>query len=383
MSITKSFIPLFVALLASTAMADELHLYDGRHIDQAVVKSESFSKVEYRRKSVTQKVDSKEIRSIVYGRTSPEYKAGLAALAEGNSMAAAQNFIAAAEDEGLPDGIRASAYIECGESLLANNNFAESLEIFTELLSTYPETRHYARALLGKGRAQFFTRQLGDAAATFSELQNDVKTKDLGEVWGLEAEFALLWAKEAQGEAGVLDGYRALRARAREDFPAVANQCSLRMGRVYLGNDEVGQALPLFDEIIESRLTTDSSIVAGAYNGRGRALFWEGRNELKEASEAEERKDLEAATAHLEDALAAFRAARLDFLRVQTMFRGVAREQPESLYWAAQSFLNVASLADDLGLEEEDAERMGRILLKRCAERFPQSDWGSRAAEEI
>lgn len=379
MSLPKPLALLFVALLAVPALADDLHLHDGRVIDGVVVKSESASKVEYRRKSVTQKVDSSEVRNIVYGRTSANFIAGMDALANGDSLAAAGAFIQAAENEDLPDFVRATAYAECGEALLENNNFSDALGIFDELLKSYPDSRHYARALLGKGRAQFFNRQVDDAAATFKKLQDDASARDLGELWGLEAEFALLWADEARGKKGVLEGYKDLRARCRDDYPAVANQCSLRMGRVYLSSDKVDEALPLFNEIIDSRLTTDRSIVAGAFNGRGRCLFWEGQNELAKSREATNKKESERAAQYLEDALASFRAARLDFLRVNMVYLGVAREQPESLYWGGQAFLNVASLDS----AEADAERFGKILLKRCSDRFPQSEWGSKAKDEI
>ena len=178
---------------------------------------------------------------------------------------------------------------------------------------------------------------------------------------------------------GCIYNYEALRAKSRDDYPAVANQCSLRMGRVYLANDRVEDALPLFNEIIDSRLSTDPSIVAGAFNGRGRCLFWQGQNELAQARQATNDKEPELAEDYRADALASFRAARLDFLRVQTMYLSVAREQPESLYWGGQAFLNVASL----DTAEVDAERFGKILMKRCADRYPQSEWGSQAKDQI
>ena len=64
---------------------------------------------------------------------------------------------------------------------------------------------------------------------------------------------------------------------------------------------------------------------------------------------------------------------------MQTVYSGVAREQPEGLYWGGQAFLNVASL----DLEEKDADRYGKILLKRCADRFPRSEWGGKASGEL
>ncbi len=369
---------LFVALLATPAFADDLYLHDGREILGVAVRSESFSKVEYRRKSVTQKVDSKEVRRIEYGRTSPNFTKGVAALASGDSLAAARAFELAAVNEDLSDFVRATAYANCGDALLANNNFADAVVIFDELLSTFRDTRHYARALLGKGRGLFLNRQLGQASQVFTKLKAEVEGKDLGEAWGYEAEFALLWAAEANGE-DVLKGYKDLRKRTDDDFKSVANQCAMRMGRVYLGIDDLDNALPLFDDIIASRLSTELAVVAGAFNGRGRCLFWQAQTELQKSKEAQSKKQDDRAQGFREDALASFRAARLDFLRVQTVYRGVAREQPEALYWGGQTFLNVASLDSS----ELDAERFGKILLKRCADGYATSSWGSKAAAEL
>ncbi len=379
MSTTPSRLALLlVAFLATPAAADDIFLRDGREVLGVVIREESFSKVEYRRKSVTQKVDTNEILRIEYGRTSDEFKAGLAALASGDSLGAAHAFLDAAEDEDLDAHIRATAYAECGDALLASNNFTDAVGIFDELLTTFRDTRHYARALLGKGRGLFLNRQLTESVGVFKTLQQEVQAKGLGEHWGMEAEFALLWAEEAQGKKDVLERYLDLQGRARGSYPEVANQCALRIGRVYLANDDVDKALPLFEEIVDSRLSTEAAIVAGAFNGRGRCLFWQAQNDLAKAREASAKKDSRADT-YREDALENFEQARLDFLRVQTVYRGVVREQPEALYWAAQAFLNVAAMDDT----EEDAERWGKILLKRCSDAYPQSEWGSKAKAEL
>ena len=371
---------LLLTQLAGTLSADDLYLMDGREpLTGVVVQNESFARVEYRRRSVTQKVDSKEILSIHYGRTNKDYVAAVAARDGGDMLAAAQLFLNASEDEGLSDFVRATALAECGDALLTNNNFVEAEQYFTELLTMFPNTRHLARALLGKGSAQFMQRKTSDAEATFQTLKSEVGSKDLGEAWDLEADFFLLWVAEAKGEKGVIDGYQDLRERAKADYPSVSNKCALRIGRVQLANEDVAAARPYFEEIIESRLTTDVTVVAGAFNGRGRCIFAEAQAALQASRDASSKRDSVNAESFREDALADFREARLDFLRVQTVYRGVAREQPEALYWGAQCFLNVAGL--DGG--EDDAERLGKILLKRCKDGYGESEWGQRAAAEL
>jgi hypothetical protein len=377
----KRFVTLSALLLTTLAgplFADDLFLRDGREILGVVVQNESSARVEYRRRSVTQKVDSKEIFSIRYGRTNQDYATALLKRDEGDMVQAAGFFANAADDDGLADFVRATALAECGSALLASNLFGDAEGIFDELLSSYPNTRHLARGLLGKGSAQFLNRKTTEAEATFQTLKSEVAAKDLGEAWDLEADFFLLWVAEAKGKGDVA-GYEALRERARTDYPAVANQCALRIGRVQLGDEKVAEALPYFVEIIDSRLTTDVTVVAGAFNGRGRCLFAEGQAELQKSRDAQSKRDAAGAEGYRENALEAFRAARLDFLRVQTVYRGVAREQPEALYWGAQTFLNVEGL--DGG--EKDAGRFGKILLKRCKDGFGETEWGQRAAAEL
>ena len=380
----KSKLPLVALLglfLSTPVLADDLIFWDGRTIEGVRVTKESSATVEYRRGSVSQKVDANELRDIRYGRTSPDFTAGMAAKEKGDMLAAANHFLDAAEDDAFEDRefIAATALVEAADALVDSSNFEDALSIYDQLLRQHSNTRHLARGLLGKGQCQFFTRQFPQAADTFETLASEVESKDLGETWGLEADFFKLWVSEAQGARDVVGGYEALRNEAKDVSPGVANRCSLRIGRVKLANADVRGALPHFEEIIDSRLESSPDVVAGAFNGRGRCRFSEAQGSLRASQEAAGNRDEAGASAAREDALDAFKSARLDFLRVQTVYKGVAREQAEALYFGGQAFLSVASLDEEAGQDE----LYGKILLVRCRDGFPGTEWGKKAASEL
>ena len=55
------------------------------------------------------------------------------------------------------------------------------------------------------------------------------------------------------------------------------------------------------------------------------------------------------------------------------------REQAEALYFGGQAFLSVASLDEEAGQDE----LYGKILLVRCRDGFPGTEWGKKAASEL
>lgn len=365
MSLHRSvaLLALLLGLLAPSLAADTIRLKNGKVITGKIT-GETFATIEYRRAGVssTQTVDAADVVEVVYSSTTPEWRDGVKLEAEGEVVKAAEKYNVVTTDDDAPAFLRAAAMANVGDLLLDDNNSVDALTFYEELLGTYPKTRHLARALLGKGLCLFYARRFPEADAVLKQLQADAAAKNLGERWALEAEFLLLWSAEAQGKQGVADGYKALRAKARTDFPGIANKAALRMGRVELANNKVRDAEAMFDEIVSSRMDTDASIVAGAFNGRGRCAFGRAQVLLNEGRKVE--------------ALEFFNDALLDFLRVVVSYGGVRKEQAEALYFAGQAFLNVAALDP----KAEDAERNGQVLLQRCRERFEGSEWATLAA---
>ncbi len=354
-----------LGLLATTSLADVVYLRDGSE-ERGRVLGESYSEVELRKpgRSSPHTIDSSDVVRVEYGRTSADYLEAEKLEQAGDMGGAAYLFVTTAQEDDLPDFIAATALARAGAALVQNGDFARATSIFDELLRDHPNSRHLAPALLGKGTCLFYTNDLAGADSAFQRLKEEVSSKKLGERWAAEAEFFLLWSAEAQEKPGVIQGYKDLRARTRGKFQGIANKCALRMGRVHLAAAEVAEAERLFDEIIGSRLDTDTDVVAGAFNGRGQCAFGRAQGLL--------------GAGRNEDALEYFEEARLDFLRVIVSYPGVHKEQAEALYSAGVSFLNVASLDPS----DEDGESQGLRLLKRCRESYSGSEWAKRAAAE-
>ncbi|MFT7461753.1 MAG: tetratricopeptide (TPR) repeat protein [Pseudohongiellaceae bacterium] len=359
-------LPLAVALLALPALADTLVLTSGREVN-CRIKSESYEKIEFQTPGVrsTQSEDTADVASVTYGSKSPEYRKGDELAQAGQMGEAAGFYLTASDDEDAEDHQRATALMNACDALLSNNNFAEANEFLGELLRKYPTTRHLAPALLGRGTALIKTGKFSEADEVFQELKADAAEKGLGERWGHEANFYLLWSAEAQQKSGVVDGYKQLRSMTKSDYPGISNKCALRLGRVHLDENRVAEAETMFQEIIGSRLETNGAIVAGAYNGRGRCQFGRAIGSLSAG-------DSERSIEFFQDALK-------DFLRVHVSYPGIRAEQAEALYFGGQSFINLA----DLNAEIEDARNNGRVLLKRCQVGFGGTEWAAKAGKEL
>jgi len=355
-----------VLALLPAALADDIILRGGRDISGVRIENESFSKIRYKKAGISsvQSIDTVDVKEIRYGSAGRAYTEAQALLRSGSMGAAATAFLRVADDENQPDHIRATALAEAADALFADNELGHALEFYTELLAKHPTSRHRPRALLGKGKTLLYQGKHQEADQAFETLTDEVRSKGFGERWGYEGEFFRLLSREAQGQAGVADAYRDLRSRTQGEYQGIANKCSLRMGRVLLGEQppDLAAARGLFGEIIRSRLETDDVIVAGAFNGRGRCDFAQAQVELNAGDE--------------EKAVEEFRSALLDFLRVHVSYPGVYAEQAESLYWAGQSFLNIAALDSS----DSEAEVRGQVLLKRCRDGYAGSEWAEKAA---
>lgn len=362
---SRRILALVLVLLAPSLAADTIRLVNGKDVNGKIT-DETFAQIEYRRAGVSSKqtINSSDVVSVLYSSTTAEWREAMTLLNDGEMAKAALSFLKVADDEDAPGFMRAAALAMAGEAGVTDGSYDAALEVFDELLQKYPKSRHLARALMGKGECLFYARRLPEADQVLNQLKADVVSKSLGERWALEAEFLLLWSAEAQGKAGVVEGYQALRNQARAAYPGIANKAALRMGRVQLDKNNVREAEALFDEIVASRMETDPAIVAGAYNGLGRCAFGRAQVLLGSGRPA--------------DALLQFQDSLLDFLRVHVSYPGVRREQAEALYFAGQAFLNVGALDP----AATDADQRGQVLLKRCRDLYAGSDWAKLAASQ-
>lgn len=305
---------------------------------------------------------------VTYGKSSPEFSEGLRNLATPAWADGIAKLRLASTDEDLPEFKRATALALAAGGLLDNGFYTNAEQDFATLLADFRNSRHRPRALLGRAKALLNLGRFGDADDLLRTLQSESGSKGYAPEWPQEAEFLLLYSAEAQGgdPAEILRGYKDLRLVTQGEFEGIANKCALRIGRLMFSSDDpdLRGAESLFEEIIDGRMETDRDVVAGAYNGRGRVRFLRGQQALTNGDPERAREELD--------------AALLDFLRVRVSYDQISSEQPEALYWAAQSFRSL----DPLGGGGAEADLNGRRLIKTLRERFPESAWARQAANE-
>ncbi len=349
------------ALTSGDLRADELLLHNGRSLSGITVVSETYETIKYRKRGLgsAQSETTSDVREVRYSKLPPDLRAAEEARAQGNLLGAAELLVEVASDEDVEPFHRANALISAGDSQLAAGSYAAAVTTYDRLLTDFPKTRHLGRALSGKGRAALMSRQFDTAEEAFETLRTEAADKGLGDQWPMEAEFWGLYTSEARGEkSGLVAKYGGLRDRAAGTYQDIANKCALRMGRVQFDAGKVPEAADLFQEIIDNRLVSEAEVVAGAFNGRGRCYFAQAQQAVGGG---------DAVTASEQ-----YRLALFDFLRVHVSYPDVPKEQPEALYWAAESFKNLPDI--------QDASTRARALLQRC-KTYTGSPWAEKAAQ--
>lgn len=357
-----------LAALAAPLRADTIVLADGKRIEGVDVVSETWQKVEFRqpRVSAVQNRAAADVASVEYTTTSPDYIEAQKHLAAGNVNDAAAFLDAVGSDTRIKGHVRASAMIQRAEILIDLGAVAEAGATVDALLAAFPDTRHLARALLVRGKVLLARNETEAAVAAFAKLKEEAAAKNLGKHWSAEAEYNRLFALEVKGETkSALDGY--LKLRAESPGRGVAERCALRIGRIHLASGKGDEALALFNDVIEERFDLPKDIAAAAFLGRGRVLFAKGQTGLAAAREATGERGEEL----LELARSWFREARLDFLRVVTVYPEVQSQQAEAMYHAGQCFQAIG---------DAEAEPRAMSLYRTAAVNYPNSSWGKLAA---
>jgi len=376
-------VPPAVALLVAGLRADVVVMRDGTRIEGVKITAETCRKVEFKVSGVAtpQARPAADVRDVEYASTSPDFRAGLAAWQqEADLAAAAAWFDSAAGDGKLPAFVRATARRYGADCWLAGGDATDAARAYADLIATWPESRHLAAALRGRGEALLQSGRHAEARAAFEALKTEVAAKSLGESWAIEADYEILLAAvlgDLPGADGrpvdAVAGFEALRRRAEGRDAELVAKCSVQLGRLHLAGGRIDLALPLFETIIAGRLDiADQEVLACAFNGRGRCRFAQGQ--AAQDAALGRKGDKAGSDALLAEAIELFRQARLDFLRVFTVYSAVQGQQPEALYFAAQCFLRVG---------DAQAEARSKALLSLCSRNYPGSAWGVEARKNL
>ena len=349
----KFFIATALSVLAVSlpeADADTIRFVDGRKPQQNVeVMNETLDNIEYRLSGVrqTQKYPSEKVLEVIYSRVPDDYQVAMDNYEAGFFQDAADLFLVAAQDARRRKGLAAKCIYQAGESLMRAGRYSDAVTTFGKLASQHADSRYIPQAELGSGVANLRGGSASKAKAAFTKLKNNAGK--YGERWGFEAELQLQMLDEAKDPATALTTYRRLAKETQLNYPTVANQAKLRIGRVLISSKQYGEAEDFFRKILEARTVSAPDVVAGAFNGLGTSL----RNKPG----AGDKELREALYAHL---------------RVIVSFESVMSEQPEALYGAGKCFQRV---------NVEDAANRSRRMLGRVINEFPTSEYAAKAKQ--
>lgn len=341
---------LLLLLAAAVARADTIRFVDGRKpLTEVEVLDETLEGVRYRIKNVRQiqTLPAEKVLAVEYAKVPEDYEIAQDNMDAGAFQAAAELFLAAAQDASRKKGLAAKCYLLAGDAYLKAGLYEDAMRVFDDLVAKFPESRYAPEARLKKGIALVKSGQAQRARQVFSALEREAGK--VGARWALEAKLQLLRLDEAKDPKAALEAYEGLLKEAGSKYPTVAHAARLRIGRVLTALGRYDEAIAAFREILAKRSDLPREIVAGAFNGLGTAL------RSKPNATPEELK--EALYAHL---------------RVFVSYPDVVDEQPEALYGAGKCFQKVPV---------QDAEARAQWALGKVVREYPNSVWAKKARQ--
>ncbi|MSP15183.1 MAG: tetratricopeptide repeat protein [Myxococcales bacterium] len=345
-------LPLLLAAWRAPAPVDEIVLWRGDVIAGVTVIQESCDGLTFRKRGASgeQTIAAGTVRDVRYSKRSKWFAAGDAAWKAGDQSKAAGSYIAAAA--AAKNWEKPHALFRVAECRRLSGQFVEAITAYQELLRQVPATRFLGDCL---ERIAACERALGNIAAarkSYQELASPAASRKLGDRYPLLAALRLLELDEFAGgrdPAAALAAYLQLQASAI-DHPDIANMARLRVGCLLLQRGEPDRARIYFEDVIKEREASELVIVAGAYNGLGATFLAK-----------EQRKPAD------------YDAALFPFLR--TVFHygdqlAGSELLAEALYQAG------VCLAARPGADDQES---AKLLLRRCQDEFPASEWAKKA----
>lgn len=347
-----------ITLFSGGLGADTIELKNNKKFLKVKVSKEGLQKVEYRKPGLPpQSIDSEKVRTIRYDSGGQEYKSGLAALAERAYIDAAEFFMNVA-DETSQDVLRAHCIYRAAECLQKAGVWKDSISLFTQFVKENRNHRLYPNALENCAICYLNSRDLPKAEKGFSFLNTKVGELNLSDFWKYSSEYWMIYVKESkQSSQRSLTAYQDLYTKTSKEHPAIANKVRLRIGRVYISSKKYGDALALFNEIIDNRFESDREIVAWAFMSRGFCTMSMAAG-MKKGAKAE------------------FKKALYDLLRVVVHYEDVGSPQAEAMFWAGKCFQN-------LGEDVKDSTKRWRGLYNRIRTEWPGSPFAPDASKEL
>ncbi len=349
-------LPLFPTV---RAMADTIHLQDGKTIQNVQIVSEDAKAVVYKEGKSDKTLASDAVAAVEYDKR-PKQLDEAEALVLGedpeSAVEAFDAYVEAAIAKPVPAQYRwapphaAWRALQVRESVVDVEGVQNAAK---RLIQHYPDSRYVPMAFLAKASAELQAGQAARAQETLAELAAVATAQSLPKVWGLECRLAQIQVDPALKPAAKRNEYERVQSEAG-DLPALKARAKLLVGEAFLAEAAANQsgaralreeAKEAFQEVLANDKAS-RSVLAAAYAGLGETLFLQG-------ADANDPKLLQEAV--------------LNLLRVATLYRDEGRTVARALFYAMRSF--------DLMPDPRRKSEMKRELLSMYA----RSSWAEEA----
>ena len=304
-----------------------------------------------------------EVVAVVYGRQPEAFKAGMKAFGDSNFEEAVKNFGDALSDEDdkktFPWLANYSLWFT-GQSYELAGEAGKAVETYNELVAKHASSRFVPDALSSLGNLHLGAGKTAEAKAFFDKLADIAKKDALGDRATLKAELGGARVAVEKGEAAALAALEQIAAKAGTNFPDVAAEASLEVGRYHVKKKDFAKAEVIFQKLLSAPGATPRAW-AGAANGAADVQFEQGK----------------------------FKDAAFSYSKVYSLMRDDVEDPSiaEAVGWALyrggkSADLMRGALPDTDPLKTAWRGR-GRFLMQQAAIKFRNTRGGAEAKKEL
>ncbi len=351
----------FCLALAAPQSGDQIIRLDGTILNVDRVLSETYTEITYKRGSQEGKISAEQVQEVQHGlaaRDLAEFKDAVDFMTDAEYAKAIAAFTSVLADKDLQSEARFAwtrqhALFNMMRSYAATGNMDQVVAHADRLLKDVPDTFFYGQALLMKAQALQDRGNTAGAEAAFGQLQSDVKSKGLPELWNREAELGLTTLAQGGAPADKQRKLEGLAEKNKEQYPSVANRARVEVGNAMVAAEQYADAKARFLAIVNGG-QADRDTMAAAWSGLGDCAYNLGLRE----------QDLKKAGAFFED-------AALNYLRIAALYPEAFRFVPRALCHAGMSMVRMQKREDALAIAGK---------LRR---NYPNSEWKAKLFQDM
>jgi len=277
-----------LAATASAQTSDHIiyktgQIYPAEGSDQLVeVTKETYSVIKYdltsRNVKIPQDMSTHKVAKVEYASIPFEYKEASDSFKNGYFEEALTAFKELAEKKPKP-WVEQYALFNVGECLFNLGRIDEALEAYQELMRRVPDSRFVPDARYRIGECYLRKNDKVSAKAEFDGLKEYTTSKGYDPIFEYKAELGLIKILELDNNfTAALAGLDELQARVSQTFPEIANEAKLRIGQVYIQQQDFSRAESYFKMILDDAEGSGPQVLYGAYLGLGNCYYAQNRH---------------------------------------------------------------------------------------------------------